>query len=72
MDHTSGTEFKVPAVPVFTVPAICRIGLLTTAEDITTGVPPSAVVPAAFTTSNVVVVEAMITNVPLLPVAVVV
>ena len=69
IDHTSATEFSVPAVPVLTVPAICKTGLLDTTLEIMTGVPVLIVVPVAFCTVTVVVVDAVIVKVPLFPVA---
>ena len=69
MDQVSAAEFKVPAVPVFTVPASCRTGLDETALEIMTGVPVFVAVPLALVHETVVVVEAVIVKVPLLPVA---
>jgi hypothetical protein len=54
---------------VFTVPEICKIGELSTEEEIITGVPVLVVVPEALVKVTVVVVEAVRTNVPLFPVA---
>ena len=65
----SATEFSVPAVPVLTVPAICKTGLLDTALEIMTGVPVFVTVPLSLVHETVVVVEAVIVKVPLLPVA---
>ena len=65
----SATEFSVPAVPVLTVPAICKTGLDDTADEIMTGVPVFVAVPLALVHETVVVVEAVIVKVPLLPVA---
>ena len=59
----------MPAVPVFTVPASCRTGLDETALEIMTGVPVFVAVPLALVHETVVVVEAVIVKVPLLPVA---
>ena len=69
IDQVSATEFRVPAVPVLTVPAIIKIGLDETAEDITTGVPEFVVVPVGFDTVMVVVVDAVMVKLPLFPVA---
>ena len=56
-------------MPVFTVPASCRTGLDETALEIITGVPVFVVVPLELVHETVVVVEAVIVKVPLLPVA---
>ena len=70
IDQTSAAEANAPAVPVLTVPAICKIGLEETAEDIATGVAPVlTVVPVEFDTVMVVVVDAVMVKLPLLPVA---
>ena len=60
----------MPAVPVLTVPAICKTGLLDTALEIMTGVPVLVVVPVAFCMVTVVVVDAVTRReTPLFPVA---
>jgi hypothetical protein len=69
IDHVSAIDASAPAVPELIVPASCKIGLLTTALEIATGVPVFTVVPVGFVTVIVVVVDAVIVNVPLLPVA---
>ena len=51
------------------MPASCRTGLDETALEIMTGVPVFVAVPLALVHETVVVVEAVIVKVPLLPVA---
>jgi hypothetical protein len=68
--QVSAMEFRVPAVPEFTVALSSSMGESTTAEEIITGVPALVVVPEALVTSTVVVVEATIgRDTPLFPVA---
>jgi hypothetical protein len=68
IDQVSAIEFNVPAVPELIVPDNSKIGLLTTADESMTGVPAWRIVPVVLVTVMVVVVDAVMTNVPLFPV----